>query len=53
MKSLIALVGLVATAGLLSGCMFNAQTVHLQPQVQYVDSNDGHGLPIAIVVKAG
>ena len=31
--------------------MFHAQTVHLQPQVQYVDSNDGHGLPVAIVVK--
>lgn len=41
---------LVATC-LLSGCMFHAQSVHLQPQVQYVDSNDGHGLAIAIVVK--
>lgn len=43
----------LATAAtfLLSGCMFHAQTVHLQPQVQYVDSNDGHGLPVTIVVK--
>jgi uncharacterized lipoprotein YajG len=35
----------------LSGCMFHAQTVHLQPRVQYVDGNDGHGLPVTIVVK--
>jgi uncharacterized lipoprotein YajG len=31
--------------------MFHAQTVHLQPQVKYVDSNEGHGMSIAIVVK--
>lgn len=42
---------LAVAAAFLSGCMFHAQTVHLQPQVQYVDSNDGHGLPVAIVVK--
>ncbi|BAW80838.1 hypothetical conserved protein [Candidatus Nitrosoglobus terrae] len=34
-----------------SGCMFHPQTVHLQPQVQYVDSDDGHGLPIALIVE--
>jgi len=31
--------------------MFHAQTVHLQPQVQYVDSNDGHGLPVTVTIK--
>lgn len=41
----------VAVTALLGGCMFHAQTVHLQPQVQYVDSNDGHGLPVAVVVR--
>lgn len=52
MVKLYRLVGLGVTAVfLLGGCMFNAQTVHLQPQVQYVDSNDGHGLPVTVVVK--
>jgi uncharacterized lipoprotein YajG len=51
MKNTFRLVGLIIVAGLLGGCMFHAQTVHLDPQVQYVDSNDGHGLPIAVVVK--
>jgi uncharacterized lipoprotein YajG len=41
----------VIGAALLSGCAFQAQNVRLQPQVQYVDSNDGHGLPVAIVVQ--
>lgn len=43
----LAIIGAV----LLSGCAFHAQNVRLQPQVQYVDSNDGHGLPIEIVVQ--
>jgi len=41
----------VAGAALLSGRAFQAQNVRLQPQVQYVDSNDGHGLPVAVVVQ--
>ena len=41
----------VVGAALLSGCAFHAQNVHLQPQVQYVDSNDGHGLPVDIVIQ--
>ncbi len=41
----------VAGAVVLSGCAFHAQNVRLQPQVQYVDSNDGHELPVAIVVQ--
>lgn len=51
MKKLLVLIGLVGVSSLLSGCMFHAQTVQLQPQVQYQDSNDGHGMPILIVVK--
>lgn len=43
----VAIVGAV----LLSGCAFHAQNMRLQPQVQYVDSNDGHGLPIEVVVQ--
>lgn len=44
------LVTIIATFSL-GGCMFHPQTVHLQPQVQYIDSDDGHGLPIAIIVE--
>jgi uncharacterized lipoprotein YajG len=36
---------------LLGGCTYSAQTVHLQPHVQDVDTNDGHGLPVTILVK--
>ncbi|MGB3462615.1 YajG family lipoprotein [Rhodanobacter sp. UC4437_H4] len=52
MSKIYKLAGLsLIAASTLSGCMFHAQTVHLQPQVQYVDSNEGRGLPITIIVK--